>query len=821
MSTAIGLIGGNRTGLPYVYNGPGWVLMPDTPADYGNQVANLISFSDLFANGVSDVTADPNSCGGGSCDPGSPLTMATATGLAYKMEPINWTTTSGCTLNDETSLTSLMPGTSAMTKYVRWRACIGTLFLNGWLKFDLSAIAPLNLTFLHPVWSPAGTLVNLVTLATAPDAPTSVLTALDTPQTSLTDVQYPYADNPHAAGLYTRWSTEISQPDAKNGAINFMYATSCKVIGGVAIADADADCVPDSEEGSVCTDSGWPTTPAHTIAANPDSDGDGLLDGVEIAWGSDPCKADTDNDGRTDLEEMIGPTQFLTNPVNADTDGDTVPDGGLKVDLNANGAPDFPDLNGDGVIDAGMSANLDISGDGSSHRVLGFKVLGSDIAPDNTNHLARTGKDNCGSIANGFPQGAANDQTNTDLDSTTTLGNGDNYGDACDTDIDNDSITNVAEGEFGWDATAHQCTITGSGGLNPLDPDTDGDGILDGIECSMGSNPLNATDVPPACGAARVDADGDLLCADVYPTLLPITDEEVNWRTGGFSGQSIDGDTNADSDGDTLPDGCEVMLAGTQPMNPNTDSDNPAVNDGAEVVGASALAPGHVACSGTTIAPTTEYTAIGNGVTMLGDDTTVPNSKGGRTADTDKDGILNYQDPHPSGDITYDTDGDGSACMASGGNDTGDHGPSWDWNCNGVLDGKEDPVTHLCTFSAPASQDTDGDGLKDVWEVCKWGTDPNNQDSDSDGNLVTGPILGTGGDCVEAVDYDGNGIVDFGGDAIASAKATLLPAGTGTGKFGKDGDFDLNGNNTLSGDFGSDTITVAKIAFKIPGNPCK
>ena len=70
-------------------------------------------------------------------------------------------------------------------------------------------------------------------------------------------------------------------------------------------------------------------------------------------------------------------------------------------------------------------------------------------------------------------------------------------------------------------------------------------------------------------------------------------------------------------------------------------------------------------------------------------------------------------------------------------------------------------------------------------------------------------------------DNDGNGLVDFGGDAINNAKSTLLPAGTGAGKFGRDGVFDINGNNVPGGDFGGDSITVAKMAFKIPGSPCK
>jgi hypothetical protein len=85
------------------------------------------------------------------------------------------------------------------------------------------------------------------------------------------------------------------------------------------------------------------------------------------------------------------------------------------------------------------------------------------------------------------------------------------------------------------------------------------------------------------------------------------------------------------------------------------------------------------------------------------------------------------------------------------------------------------------------------------------GTNPNVIDSDGD----------TKGDCIEAVDTDGNGIVDYGSDAINSARATLLSPAA----FGKDGDFDLNGNNVIMGDFGADTITTAKMAFKIL--PCK
>ena len=49
-----------------------------------------------------------------------------------------------------------------------------------------------------------------------------------------------------------------------------------------------------------------------------DTDCDGLVNGIEWAWGSNPTLADTDADGSPDFQEMF---QF-TDPTNPDTDGD-------------------------------------------------------------------------------------------------------------------------------------------------------------------------------------------------------------------------------------------------------------------------------------------------------------------------------------------------------------------------------------------------------------------------------------------------------------------------------------------------------------------
>jgi hypothetical protein len=219
---------------------------------------------------------------------------------------------------------------------------------------------------------------------------------------------------------------------------------------------------------------------------------------------------------------------------------------------------------------------------------------------------------------------------------------------------------------------------------------------------------------------------------------------------------------------------------------------------------------------------------IGNGKGILGDDKTVPNGEVPAAndcvdTDNDNDGYPNDRelmlpDPtcpaktaltSPRGDITYDDNNDGNPAAGSlGGTDPADSPPSWDSDGDGVLDGAEctlgtDPANRLSkptVAQCGGLVDTDGDGLLNAWETCKWGTDPNVLDSDGD----------TLADCKEAADVDGNGVVNFTGDVIDYAKAALLPTAT----FGKDGDFDINGDNAVN--FTADVIQEAKFGL-LPG----
>lgn len=106
---------------------------------------------------------------------------------------------------------------------------------------------------------------------------------------------------------------EDSQADDANDLfMTFGIGLSYYIYGD---ADYDKDGLSNSRERALGTD-----------PYNPDTDGDGLLDGEEVfVYFTNPLKADTDGDGLTDYDEIF---VHKTSPVLADTDGDGLNDGG-------------------------------------------------------------------------------------------------------------------------------------------------------------------------------------------------------------------------------------------------------------------------------------------------------------------------------------------------------------------------------------------------------------------------------------------------------------------------------------------------------------
>ena len=87
-------------------------------------------------------------------------------------------------------------------------------------------------------------------------------------------------------------------------------------------------------------------------------------------------------------------------------------------------------------------------------------------------------------------------------------------------------MTNGAEPTNGWSGTG--CINDSSAVMDPLNPDWDGDGVRDGVECALGSNPHDANS-KPAMPAAAGDPDKDGLS----------NANETAYRTQGFSNPEI------------------------------------------------------------------------------------------------------------------------------------------------------------------------------------------------------------------------------------------------------------------------------------------
>ncbi len=501
-------------------------------------------------------------------------------------------------------------------------------------------------------------------------------------------------------------------------------------------SDSDGDGVQDGTELGIVTPALPGTDPnvfqpdldpsTTTDPLDDDSDDDGIADGDEDADSdgladqgeTDASAFDTDNDGLSDGVEL-----GLSTPQAADTaPGVFVPDGDNGISTTS---PFDDDSDDDGLLDGTEDANKNgvVDADETDPR---SNDTDQDGLQDGTEQGLSTPQGTGTNLTVFVPDGDAGQTTSNPLLQDTDGGGADDGVE----DWNFDGVRDESEGNLRDPSDDPQFEDNDQDGLSNIqemalgteadDPDTDDDGLLDGIEVDVtGTNPLDDDEDDDGLLDGSEDINGD-----------GIVDE---------------GETDpneSDTDGDGIPDGVELGL--TDPQGDDTAPSFEADADG----GITTTDP---------LDDDTDDDGLPDGAEDADRDGSVDESETDPSkADTDGDGLQDGQErgldmPQAEGtDLSVfvpDADAGGTTTNPlardtdAGGASDGDE----DANRNGRLDfGERDP-NDPSDDDPPGlpSVDVDEDGLN-LDEELALGTDPENPDTDGDG-IIDGQeaLLGT------------------------------------------------------------------------------
>jgi len=433
---------------------------------------------------------------------------------------------------------------------------------------------------------------------------------------------------------------------------------------------------------------------------NNDTDFDGMEDGFEVTWGMDPlnpndAQGDSDGDGLSNLMEA----SLGTDPLGYDADRDQLSDpyeAGLEwINITNLAADEGRIIKYTCTVEPGYSC------EGTTFQ----DWLATFYPADLGKTLDPISDDTDGDL---MPDGwewyyGLNPVNFTDAEF----------------DLDKDGLSNVREAAEGTDPKNNDTDgdLLNDGwearyGLSPVSADTDGNGILDGMEdpdsdgIDLDGNGVRQDIDLDGNGVARI-SDGDLV--ETFP----------NWREHKYDTDPF----NSDTDGDGLNDFEEVVVYSAFHVDPSSkDPDNDKLLDPEEVEAKT---------------DASKKDTDGEGLT---DYEEVKEIYGYKTdplkADTDQDHLNDFKEVKGFKVILLGTGGlmqEGSTNI-SGENKTIQTNPlNPDTDGDGLLDGYEvgesvdfDVWAPGKQWTNPTANDTDDDGMMDGWEF-------DHSDPDGDG----------------------------------------------------------------------------------------